>query len=528
MPTVRTFLAAVLAAGLGVVPGCGDEQASDGLGSALAYVPPDSAFVMTVETDLGGDDLSALSERLAQGEFADEEAPGSIEEALRTVAEEAGLDYEADIEPLLGAPLVIAARSELVEGTLAPSLFALDTGDGEAARTLLEKLPSIEPAGEVSGAQLYVATEAGALAVRDDVLMFAEDEEAIAQALERADSGDGLDPERLGGEQGDLIRGRADVSAVLGQSGVRPLLSVPWFAALESATFSVSLDSDQVELTGTLATDPSALSDRDLPLPADAETPQVTGFEGELAGASANQSQTTSFLLEVVRTAFPDSVFVRDVAIIERRLGIDFEADVLRQFDGPSASSVAPSGEFAARSTVADPERLAAVMRRLAPDLGRLVQDLQALRTQGLIALFLVAPDAPIAPGVLGASELEVREIATDLYEISGLTETGPGAVNIPGTTLRAPIPDEIVFGLVEDVFVVASDEARAREIAAAELIDAPPGTEGASIAVADLADYREEIEAFLGFDPGPLGDAAAAASATTAEVTGNLRIELP
>lgn len=517
-----------MAASLGGLAGCGDQDVSDDVGSALAYVPANSAFVMTIETDLGGDDLAALEERLAEGELADEDAPGSIEDALRTTAEEAGVDYEADVEPLLGTPLAMAARPELVEGDLAPSLFVLDTGDGEAARTLLEKLPSIEPAGEISGAQLYAASEAGTLVVHGDVLMFAEDEAAMSQALERAESGAGLVPERLGGEEGDLIRGYADMSAVLGQPGMRPLLGVPWFAALQSATFSVRLDPDQVELAGTLTTDPSALSDRDLPLPAGAATPQVTGFEGELAGASANQSQTTSFLLEVVRTAFPDSDFVRDVAVIERRLGIDFETDVLRQFDGPSASSVAPSGEFAARSTVADPERLATVMRRLAPDLGRLVQDLQGLRAQGLIALFLVAPDAPIAPGVLGASELEMREIAPDLYEISGLTETGAGAVTIPGTALRTPVPDEIVFGLVEDVFVVASDEARARRIATTELVDAPAGTEGASVAVADLAAYQDEIEAFIGFDPGPLGDAAAAASATTAGVTGNLRIELP
>jgi hypothetical protein len=44
---------------------------------------------------------------------------------------------------------------------------------------------------------------------------------------------------------------------------------------------------------------------------------------------------------------------------VERELGIDFASEVLRQFDGPSASAVSPDGQtFAARSVVSDPEAL--------------------------------------------------------------------------------------------------------------------------------------------------------------------------
>ena len=202
------------------------------------------------------------------------------------------------------------------------------------------------------------------------------------------------------------------------------------------------------------------------------ETPEIVAREGEIAGASADQSQTTAFLLRAVRAGFPDARFVRDVAKLERSLEIDFEQEFLEQFNGPSASSLPLGEEFAARSTVADPDRMRTVLRRLAPDIGRLVQDLQGLQGRGLIPLFLLAPDAPIAPGVLGASDIDVSRIPgeRDLYLISALIQ--------PRMRTTTPLPREIVFGMLDDVFVVASDEQRAREIVTADTEPPPEGVE--------------------------------------------------
>ena len=85
---------------------------------------------------------------------------------------------------------------------------------------------------------------------------------------------------------------------------------------------------------------------------------------------------------------------VRDVHALEQELGIDFADEVLRQFDGPSASSVSLDGQtFAARSEVSDPEGLKELLPRLAPHLPRLVTGLQGLQSEGQALLFLFAPD---------------------------------------------------------------------------------------------------------------------------------------
>jgi hypothetical protein len=235
--------------------------------------------------------------------------------------------------------------------------------------------------------------------------------------------------------------------------------------------------------------------------PGSAEAPDVVERDGWISGANLDQSRTTAFLLRAVRALFPDSDFVRDVAIVERERRIDFEREFLRQFNGPSQSLLSPDGRFAARSEVRDPPRLAATMERIAPDLGRLVEDLQGLQSTGLGALLLLAPDAPAATSVLGSANVRVDSLDDDLYRMSGLV--GPG-------------PDEIVFGLIEGVFVVAEDEAAAQDIATApaQAFDGPPG---AAVVRASGVALQEAATDLLG-----IGGAGRLAS----EVMGSLAAE--
>jgi len=131
---------------------------------------------------------------------------------------------------------------------------------------------------------------------------------------------------------------------------------------------------------------------------------------------------------------------------------------------------------------VSGPAALARRMRALRPYVGRLVQDLDGLRRDGLALLLLFAPDAPAVPARFDVPGLRVATLPgeRDLYRITGLPP-GPG-------------PDEVVFGLVGGVFVVASDERRAREIAGAPDA-AAPGPGGGAVASADLSTVRRIVE---------------------------------
>jgi hypothetical protein len=216
---------------------------------------------------------------------------------------------------------------------------------------------------------------------------------------------------------------------------------------------------------------------------------------------------------------------VRDVATLERELDLDFEEEVLKQFNGPSASLLSPDGEFAARSEVADPKRLSETLRRIYPNLGKIVQDLDSLRTAGLSILLLLAPDAPVSPSVLGDSPVKVEPVEgeKDLYRISNLPQPDPSA----GVPPEANFPEEIWFGLIDGVFVVASSEQRARDIAQRNPADKVDDATGASVTRADLSPHRRRIADLLDTDPGPLGEYRGWLHATTERLRGSAIIEL-
>lgn len=540
-------LLAMATASLAVAACGGGESAGGSLDTALRYLPADASQVIVASTDLDDDQWQALGSQLQRGELApepdidlddqpEEDAeppPESIEDLLREDLAHEDISYDDEVKPLLGGDLVLGilgapgvALDDLGEGFVA----ALDTGDGEATRSLLEAL-GLREQGETSGAAVFGdAGDEAFVALDGDVLVVAVAQEgdegaAIADAVSRARGEDQLTDESLdealaGLPEDALVRLYVNPRSLLGAMEAERLLELPWFAALESVGATAGFDDDALHLDAVARTDDPALTEEDLPLPAGAPTPELVRQEGEIAGASANQSQTTTFLLDAVRVAFPDSRFVRDVEKLEDALNLDFEREFLRQFDGPSASSLSPSDVFSARSQIQDPERMANALRKLAPDIGRLVQDLQSLQGRGLIPLFLFAPDAPIAPGVLGGSRIDVSRISgePDLYRISNLF---PAHLE-PFT----PLPRQIVFGVIEGVFVVASDLERAKAIVDAPSDPPPSGLEGASIAVGNVGPLRDRVRGLLGIDPGPLGELTAALEASTSEVRGMARIE--
>lgn len=264
-----------------------------------------------------------------------------------------------------------------------------------------------------------------------------------------------------------------------------------------------------MKLDVSVLLDEDAVDEDDLPIVSGAEAPEIVLRPNEISGGNRNQSQTT-FLLRALRAAYPNSRFVKAADAVEQELGIDFEQEILRQFDGPSASYVSPDGRtFAARSEVRDPEALRAVLPRIAPHLPALVEGLQGLQSEGMALLFLFAPDAPAAAPMQGVT---VDPPATEdgLYRISGLTGDGPS---------------ELHLGLIGDVFVVASDEQRAREIAQADTEPAE-GAEGAGVLRADLAQLSRSLDGFF-FLPIPGKELVASLEASKEELRARVRVEL-
>jgi hypothetical protein len=507
---VPLLIVALLAAGCG--GGDGDAGSGEEL-KVLSYFPPDATVAAVVSTDVESDQFRNLDRLVRRQE---EEG---IEDLLRGWAQTIDLSYEDDLKPLLGHELAVgivdpgALREEFLAGLIA----AFRTADEDKLQEVLGKIEYLDPAGELSGADLYrVRGTSLALARDGDVILFAGSEEPLRAALDRAD-GD----EHLGGtfdealadlDDDALLRVYGDLDRAAEGAGVRELerlRALPWVAALRTAGATVSFHDEDVTLDFALNTDADAVEEADLPLATGAEAPEILRRDGEVTGGNRNQSLTTAFLFRAAEVAFPDSRFVRDVHALEEELGIDFVAEVLRQFDGPSASSVSVDGQtFAARSEVSDPEGLRELLPRLGPHLPRLVTGLQGLQSEGQALLFLFAPDAL----VLQSDRVRVTQEG-DLWRVTGLEGEGP---------------DELWFGVLDDVFVVASTEELARQVATEETVEVE-GARGAGVLRVDLSRaLPESLEALDLDDFGRIGELVAWLEASEERLRGQVRVEVP
>jgi hypothetical protein len=323
--------------------------------------------------------------------------------------------------------------------------------------------------------------EDNAALVGDDTLVLTEDDDdgrrALMAALDRGRGGEGFpaarlaDAERETGVDDPFVLATGDLS-LAGAYVEEPSLrrarrEVPWLRAVRNAAGALRLEEDRADLVARVVTDASAIGARDLPVgPAGELELPLTNV---LAGASRDQSYTTTFASRTARALFAGSRFARAVERTERELGVRFEDEVLRQFSCPSASVFDPETErFAARSCLRDPERMRRLLPRLAPHLPRILTSMQALGDEAMAALLLIAPDAPLTPSfVTSLAAIAVERFRDDeeppaderLYVVTGLRDERGSGVAQAG-------PDRVVFGMIGDAFVVGSDGAMARRAA--------------------------------------------------------------
>jgi hypothetical protein len=501
-----------LLAGCGGTPTGGSGRAGD----ALAYLPADAATILFLSTDVDGEQWERFDE-LVYRRLEEETDAQSFEDAAEGWAEEVGLSWNDDVKPLLGNDIAIAVGGDplplLRAGESTSFMAALETSGGDIEEVL--RKADLKEMGEANGAMLFGFQGEPKVAVEDDVLVFADDEQDLRAALARRDAGDGLDEGRVEEELSDLpsdyiARGFGPLEGLEEQEQFRRFADVPLVQGLETWAMSLRFARDDLNMDVVVRLDEEEVEEADLPLVTGEESPEIVLREQELSGGNLNQSQTTVFLLRALRVGYPDSRFVKAAEAIEQELGIDFEEEILRQFNGPSASFVSPDGRtFAARSEVRDPEALREVLPRIAPRLPALVEGLQGLESEGMALLFLFAPDAPAAAPMNGV-KVEPPETEDGLYRISGLTGDGPA---------------ELHLGLIGDLFVVASSEELARDIAAAETSEAR-GAKGAGVLRANLTQLGERAADVLPF-PVTGKELVASLEASTEGLRARVRVEL-
>lgn len=303
---------------------CGDDPPKASGPAALKYVPADAHAVVVLPTDLQGEQLRRLDTLLGPT-LGDDGVRAEFKAFFRDSG--AGVSFARDVEPLLGKDLVAAAWGDTENLRL---LVALETSDGERAGELGRKL---DLKYRVDGDTLLLSLNGGA-----------ETFEPPA---------DGFDPAAFGEDDGAALLRIAGDPRVLTEA-LDVDVDLPWIQALAGLSGSIRLEDHAVVARAHVTTRPDDLSDEDLPLAPGDDAPQAGDEHGAISSGNRDQSQTTVFLAQLARKAFPDSDFVAQVELAEKDLGSSFEEEVLKQFNGPSASIAWPDGTSppSARSTI--------------------------------------------------------------------------------------------------------------------------------------------------------------------------------
>lgn len=498
-------LAVVLAALVVLVglQGCGSDDSGGSLDSALGYLPADTPFAIAIDTDLEGEQFDSLDAIVKKFPFGETIRDLVVQGLAQGVT---GVSLEKDVKPLLGNPFVVGvtdADSFVGGDGGAGFVAAIEVADEGKLDDLLEKLGATKE-GEAAGATLY--EESGTtFAVEDGVVVFAETREELEAALERNDGDDKLDEEKFDeGREGlsddGIARVYANLGALLaGIDGLEEVRRVKWIAALQGLGLDLSLEDDRITIDFSIKTDSEGLEDADLPIASGDEAPKIVERPGEIAIGVRDLGQIVTFVETVAQAVDPSGFgdYAAAKRTLEERLDVDVERDLLDQLSGDTTASISLDGRFGVRAELKDP---AAFERTLA----------------------------------------KVADVLPELLEGAGFDDVGLSKPRGGEDFYALAEPDgtTFVFGVVNEVFVLAVDEERASAMATATP-KAVPGAKGAVVVSADAEEVANQLLADIGSDLGipdeidpkiftkPLGQLTGWLSADTESVDGKLTLAL-
>jgi hypothetical protein len=458
---MRKLSSLTLILGILAIAGCGGSSsgsdAESPLDNALGYLPADSPFVVSIDTDTKGEQYRAATDLIERFAFGDE-----IKKAIREELDEDG-DFER-VEDALGNEFVVGSTDagafvNVPSGKDRSFVGAIEAANEDAIDKLI-KQEKAEENGEASGAKLYKDEDGDSFAVEGDVLIVAGSKKELERALELRDGDDHMTEEDFdagteGVAQDAMLRVYLDIGGLLRASDeAKDALKSKWVRALRTGGLALAFEQNSVSIDFDVTTDPEGLTDADVPIATGASAPEVLERDGEIGVALRDLSHILRFARATAKQIDPDGSAELDNGIeqIESQVELDLEQDVLSQLEGDLAVSVGLDGKFGARAQVEDPAKLRRTLDKLSTVLSRFAEG---------------ATDERVGFAKPKAGE--------DFYALA----TADG--------------ERFVFGVVDEVFVISNDPAIAGSLAADP--SAPvPGAKGAIVFKADAEQLGEQI----------------------------------
>ena len=455
---MRKLSLLTLVIGALAIAGCGGsssaDDASSPLDNALRYLPADAPFAVAIDTDTDGEQFRNAGDLADKFPFGDQ-----VEKQLADLVEDRTGELE-DLQQALGNEFVVGstdAKSFLDTPSGEDTAFvgAIQAKSEDALDTLIEG-DKAEEDGEAEGAKLYKDDSGDSFAIDGDVLVVAGSKRELEAALATRNGDDSLTEEHFdagteGMSKDALVRVFVDIGELLRSSpDAKPALKSKWVSALRTGGIALTFEADRVAIDVDVDTDPDGLTDADLPIASGAGSPRVLDRDGEINLALRDPSQVLEFAQTTAKAIDPNGFgsFEAGKAQIERRLGIDLDEDLIDQLDGDLQVSIGLNGKFGARAALKDPAEVQRTLTKL----------------------------EDVLPSIVAGATGETVDLTRrgDLYEVT----TGSG--------------DRIVFGVVEDVLVLANDPEIAGTLAT-EATKAVAGAKGALVLSTDAEQIAQK-----------------------------------
>ncbi len=253
------------------------------------------------------------------------------EAALQSRLQQSGINYDSDVRPLLGNPLVFGASTQTVSrATGREFILAWEVKNPDTLRADLNKAHA-HSSGSHDGATLY-PFGSGTLALDGSTVVASPDPAVVTAALDRHAHGTGLKPSAYdhavqGLPSNALVDIFGSLAHALSSPGAANAQRVPWVAAIKGYAIAVSAASGGLALQYRVDTSGGALSSAQLPLSPGTSAPSLAGNMPIQVGIH-DPAHTFAFLESALQatSASKYRAFANRQAALRRKTGVDFNS----------------------------------------------------------------------------------------------------------------------------------------------------------------------------------------------------------
>jgi hypothetical protein len=365
---VLGLVVAAAIAGCGSSSGSGSGSAPSPVATELSYFPTNAPFILSFATNPRSSALQSAENSLLSRFPEATLGIDALEQKLQSI----GLNYDTDIKPLFGNPIMLGASSGTsLSASSAGSdyLFAWVASSASGLKSLISKLlHGSASVGTRDGASLYQL--GGVSLAVDGATALIGSADAVTAALTRHAQKAGFTAAEYsnfttGLPQSTLMEAFGSLTGVLSQPSAAKARQVPWVAAIRSYGAAISATSTGVTFQYRVDTSGGALTSSQIPIAAGTTAPDLAGNAPIIVGID-DPDQIVSFALAAEQATSPASYaqFLARDAKLKRSEGIDLQS--LTSLLTGSLIVESDTHTTIGRVTVSNPSAAANVLAKLA------------------------------------------------------------------------------------------------------------------------------------------------------------------